>query len=91
MGDCSPLMALRTAMPLVVLSALFGVNETTGGRAFTTWLNFMHRSMRPLMRLPTREEVDAYAHDNFLRQGWVLWLWFWTPPRLLFTTRGRLR
>lgn len=63
------LMALRTGMPLVVLSTLFGVNETTGGRAFTTWLNFMHRSMQPLMRLPTREEVDADAPDNFLRQG----------------------
>ncbi|CAN0193522.1 unnamed protein product, partial [Pylaiella littoralis] len=34
------LMVLRTAVPLVVASTLFGVHETTVGRAFTTWLNF---------------------------------------------------
>lgn len=63
------LMHLRTALPLVALSALFGVHETTGGRAFTTWLNFMHRSMQPLLRLPERSEVDAFAPDNFLSHG----------------------
>jgi len=63
------LMVLRTAIPLVVLSVFFGVHETTGGRAFTTWLNFLHHSLSPLVRLPTREEVDESAPDNFLRQN----------------------
>lgn len=63
------LMVLRTALPLRVISTLFGVHETTGGRAFTTWLNFLYRSFKPLVRLPTRDEVSRYAPDNFRRQG----------------------
>lgn len=69
-GLCFTLMILRTAIPLVVLSTLFGVNETTGGRAFTTWLNFLYRSFKPLIRLPTLDEVSKYTPSNFLRQGY---------------------
>lgn len=64
------LMVLRTAVPIVVASTLFGVHETTGGRAFTTWLNFLCRSLRPLVRLPTLDEVDVFAPDNFRRYGY---------------------
>lgn len=64
------LMVLRTAVPLVVASTLFGVHETTVGRAFTTWLNFLCRSLRPLVRLPSIDEVDIFAPDNFVRYGY---------------------
>lgn len=59
------LMVLRTAMPLVVASTLFGVHESTGGRAFTTWLNFLYRSLRPVIRLPSAKEVVDLLPKNF--------------------------
>lgn len=65
------LMVLRTATPIVVASALFGVHETTGGRAFTTWLNFLWRSLRPLVRLPTLAEVDEFVPQNFVDHGYA--------------------
>ena len=64
------LMVLRTALPLIVLSTLFGVHESTGGRAFTTWLNFLYRSFKPLVRLPSLEEVSRFTPSNFLRHGY---------------------
>lgn len=64
------LMVLRTAVPIVVASTLFGVHETTGGRAFTTWLNFLCRNLRPMVRLPSLDEVDMFAPDNFARYGY---------------------
>ena len=65
------LMVLRSAMPLRVASTLFGVHETTGGRAFTTWLNYLYRSLRRLVRLPSREEVDKFSPGNFCDQGYA--------------------
>ena len=64
------LMVLRTALPLIVLSTLFGVSASTGGRAFTTWLNFLYRSFMPMVRLPSLEEVFKYTPSNFSRQGY---------------------
>lgn len=55
------LLVLRTALPLRIASSLFGVHETTGGRAFTTWMSFLRGSLRPFVRLPTIAEVISTA------------------------------
>eukprot|EP00904_Undaria_pinnatifida_P003201 jgi/Undpi1/12882/HiC_scaffold_7.g02548.m1 len=61
------LFILRTSTPVAVTSALFGRNQTTEGRVFSTWLNFLARSFRPLVRLPLLAEVTATAPLNFKR------------------------
>ena len=63
------LFILRTAVPIVVASALFGVNETTGGRAFSTWLRFLAGSLRPFVRLPSLGDYAANVPMNFVREG----------------------
>lgn len=60
------LFILRTATPIKVASALFGRDETTGGRAFSTWLNFLARSLRHYVRLPKPDEVAKTAPANFV-------------------------
>ena len=70
-GLCFTLFVMRTALPIASASALFGVHETTGGRAFTTWLNFLSRSLQPLVRLPCLvREVQNLAPKNFLDKGY---------------------
>ena len=51
------LFVLRTTTPITVASTLFRRGETTGGRAFTTWLNFLARSLRHFVLLPLPHEV----------------------------------
>ena len=63
------LFLLRTATPIVVASSLFGVNETTGGRAFSTWVRFLAGALRPFVRLPSLGEVAAHAPKNFKAKG----------------------
>lgn len=60
------LFILRTSTPIAVASALFGRDETTGGRAFSTWLNFLARSLAPFVRLPLTHQVALTAPDNFV-------------------------
>lgn len=60
------LFIMRTSSPVAVASALFGRSETTGGRAFSTWVNFLARSFRPLVRLPLPHEVALTAPENFV-------------------------
>ena len=60
------LFILRTSSPIAVASALFGTSETVGGRAFSTWVNFLARSFRPLVRLPFPPEVAMTAPENFV-------------------------
>jgi len=45
----------------------FGVSEQTAGRAFTTWVCFLRRSLRPFVRLPLPDEVEANAPPSFVR------------------------
>ena len=61
------LMVLRTAVPLVVLSALFGVHQTTGGRAFTTWINFLNRSLASRYSTPSLTRT-RYSFSLCLRK-----------------------
>ena len=68
-GLCFTLFLLRTATSLRVTSALFGVSESTGGRAFSTWLNFLRGFLRRLVRLPTESDVELYAPQNFRDRG----------------------
>lgn len=63
------LFVLRTGMSLRVASTLFGVSEATGGRAFTTWLDFFASSVRPVVRLPDVEDVVESAPPNFRRSS----------------------
>lgn len=63
------LFVLRTASSLRVTSTLFGVSESTGGRAFTTWVNFLRKALAPCVRLPDIEEVERHAPDNFIKKG----------------------
>ena len=63
------LFLLRTASSLRVASTLFGVSESTGGRAFTTWLNFLRGSLRHFIHLPNAKEVVGYAPQNFVDKG----------------------
>ena len=63
------LFLLRTATSLRATSALFGVSESTGGRAFSTWLNILRGFLRRLMRLPAESEVELYALQNFRDRG----------------------
>lgn len=68
------LMALRTGLPCVALSRLFGRSEQTGGRALTTWIAFLHGALRPFVRLPDVSEVwdeerGSTAPDNFTSRG----------------------
>lgn len=51
------LVALRTGLPIVALSSLFGTSEKTGGRAVTTWVACLHGALRPFVRLPKMNEV----------------------------------
>ena len=63
------LFVLQTASSLRVTSILFGVSESTGGRAFTTWINFLREALRPMVRLPLLNEVEATAPPNFIDKG----------------------
>ena len=63
------LFVLRTAVPIVVASALFGVNQTTGGWAFSTWLRFLAGSLRPFVRLSSLSDYAANLLNNFVRKG----------------------
>ena len=60
------LFIMRTSSPVAVASALFGTSETTGGRAFSTWVNFSAKPLRPLVRLPLPHEVALTAPENFV-------------------------
>lgn len=62
------LFVLRTSTSLRVASVLFGVSESTGGRAFTTWLDFLAGSLRPLVHLPDVETVVSSAPPNCRRK-----------------------
>lgn len=62
------LFVLRTAVPLVVASTLFGVSATTGGRAFTTWASYLRSSLRPYVRLPQPHDVESTAPLAFDRK-----------------------
>ena len=59
------LFVLRTGSTLRLSSTLFGVSESTGGRAFTTWLNFLHLSLQPVVHLPAARNVVQSAPGNF--------------------------
>lgn len=63
------LFVLRTGTSLRVASTLFGVSESTGGRAFTTWLDFLAGSLRPILRTPDVKTVASSAPRNFRRKG----------------------
>lgn len=63
------LFVIRTGSTLTVASALFGVSKQTAGRAFTTWVCFLRRSLRPFVRFPKIDEVEATAPPNFIRAG----------------------
>lgn len=56
-------------VPLVVASALFGVQETTGGRAFRTWVRFLRGALNPFVRLPSVDDVLTNAPDDFKAKG----------------------
>lgn len=58
------LFVLRTGSTLRLTSTLFGVSETTGGRAFTTWLNFLRLNLQPVVHLPEVENVVKSAPLN---------------------------
>lgn len=62
------LFLLRTGMSVRVASALFRVSDSTGGRAFTTWLDFLASSLRPVVRLPDVGDVVPSAPPNFRRK-----------------------
>lgn len=51
------LMGLRSGLPIVALSSLFGRSESHGGRAFTTWVTFLHGALWPFLRLPEVDEI----------------------------------
>eukprot|EP00752_Nemacystus_decipiens_P017825 g15981.t1 len=69
------LMVLRTGLPVVAVANLFGVTDTTGGRAFTTWVHFLSGALRPFVRLPDVHEIvdpdtgKSTAPRNFINQG----------------------
>ena len=69
------LMGLRTGLPIVALSSLFGRSHQRGGAAFTTWVKFLYGALRPFVRLPEVGEVwDAEkgcsrAPSNWLQRG----------------------
>lgn len=60
---------MRTGVPIVVASALFGVSEQTGSRAFTTWVCFLRLELKPWVRMPDVAEVRKYAPANFIKAG----------------------
>lgn len=51
------LVVLRTGLPVVTVSSLFGVGQTTGGNAFNTWVAFLSGALSPFVRLPRVDEV----------------------------------
>lgn len=63
------LFVLRTGTSIRVASTLFGVSDSTGGRAFTGWLDLLAKSLRPLVRLPDVGSVVSSAPPNFEREG----------------------
>lgn len=63
------LFVLRTGTSIRVASTLFGVSDSTGGRAFTGWLDLLANSLRPLVRLPDVGSVVSSAPPNFEREG----------------------
>lgn len=63
------LFRLRTGATLRVTSTLFGVSETTGGRAFTTWLKFLRGALAPCVRLMNLPDVESTAPPNFVEKG----------------------
>lgn len=68
------LVAMRTGLPVVAVSSLFGASEQTGGRAFTTWVTFLYGALRPFVRLPEVDEVwssetGSTAPSNFKNRG----------------------
>lgn len=63
------LFVMRTGITIRVASILFGVSDSTGGRAFTTWLDFLASSLRPVVRLPDVDDVVPSAPSNFRRKG----------------------
>lgn len=63
------LLVMRTGMSLRVASTLFGVSESVGGRAFTTWLDFLAGSLRPVVQMPDVKSVLSTAPSNFRKKG----------------------
>lgn len=63
------LFVMRTGVPIVVASALFGASTQTGTAAFTTWVCFLRRELQPYVRLPRVEEVKEYAPESFVTAG----------------------
>lgn len=68
-GRFFTLFVLRTGMSLRVASILFGVSESTGGRAFTSWLDLLAGGLRPVVHLPDVGRVVESAPPNFRRKG----------------------
>lgn len=67
------LFVLRTGISSVA-STLFGVSESTGGRAFIAWafiagLGFLAKTLRPVVRLPVVEDIVQGAPPNSCRKG----------------------
>ncbi|CAN0367691.1 unnamed protein product [Pylaiella littoralis] len=63
------LFVMRTSTSLRVASTLFDVSESTGGRAFTAWLDLLGGCSRALVRLPDVNSVVASAPPNYRRRG----------------------
>ncbi|CAN0424893.1 unnamed protein product, partial [Pylaiella littoralis] len=63
------LFVMRTGVPLVVASSLFGASTQTGTAAFTTWVCFLRKELQPFVRMPDLHEVREYAPKSFTLAG----------------------
>lgn len=66
---------LSKEVRILVVSAICfhidgGAHGTTVGTVQTTPLMFLDRTLRPLIRLPSLEEVGKCAPNNFVKQGY---------------------
>ncbi|CAN0404564.1 unnamed protein product [Pylaiella littoralis] len=60
---------MRTGVPLVVASSLFGASTQTRTAAFTTWVCFLRKELQPFVRMPDLHEVREYAPKSFTLAG----------------------
>ena len=62
---CLTLVPIRRGFDVVHLSYLFGISKSHVCRNLTSWINFLAKCMRPLIKWPSKDIVKANLPQSF--------------------------